>query len=201
MEDYQRAVERLDCFALVSGHDVVVRSERPATPAERAAQIGDAEALVLIRERTPIDEAAARAPPPPAADLPDGPRDAAHRPRRVHAARDRRLQRIGIAVRARRADAGADPRLDAAPRRPTPSRCAAGPGRRRSVESCTAARSGSSATGRSARSSPATATRSGCTCSPGAASGSLERAAADGHEAEPDLDALCARARTSSACS
>lgn len=56
MEDYQRAVERLACFADVSGHDVVVHSERPAGLVERAAQIGDAEALVLIRERTPIDE-------------------------------------------------------------------------------------------------------------------------------------------------
>jgi D-3-phosphoglycerate dehydrogenase len=55
MEDYQRAVERLDAFALLEGHDVVVHSERPQTLAERAAQIGDAEAVVLIRERTPID--------------------------------------------------------------------------------------------------------------------------------------------------
>ena len=55
MEDYQRAVERLDAFAAVSQHDIVVHSERPAGLAERAAQIGDAEALVLIRERTPID--------------------------------------------------------------------------------------------------------------------------------------------------
>jgi D-3-phosphoglycerate dehydrogenase len=57
MEDYQRAVERLDCFALLTGHDVVVQSERAGTPEARAAQIGDAEAVVLIRERTPIDEA------------------------------------------------------------------------------------------------------------------------------------------------
>ena len=56
MEDYQAAVERLTCFSLAAGHDVVVHSERPAGLAERAAQIGDAEALVLIRERTPIDE-------------------------------------------------------------------------------------------------------------------------------------------------
>jgi len=55
MEDYQRAVERLDCLALVTGHDVTVHSKRPATLDERAAQIGDAEALVLIRERTPVD--------------------------------------------------------------------------------------------------------------------------------------------------
>ena len=57
MEDYQLAVPRLRCFAAVTGHDVVVHSERPRTVAERAAQIGDAEALVLIRERTPIDAA------------------------------------------------------------------------------------------------------------------------------------------------
>jgi D-3-phosphoglycerate dehydrogenase len=56
MEDYQRAVERLDCVSLTAGHDLTIRSERPATLDERAAQIGDAEALVLIRERTPVDE-------------------------------------------------------------------------------------------------------------------------------------------------
>ncbi len=56
MEDYQRAVERLRCFGLVTGHDVVVHSARPDSAEERAVQIGDAEALVLIRERTPIDE-------------------------------------------------------------------------------------------------------------------------------------------------
>jgi D-3-phosphoglycerate dehydrogenase len=55
MEDYQRAVERLECFSWASEHEVVVRSERPADLAERAAQIGNAEAVVLIRERTPID--------------------------------------------------------------------------------------------------------------------------------------------------
>ena len=55
MEDYQRAVERLDALALLDGHEVVVQSSRPETAAERAAQIGDAEAIVLIRERTPID--------------------------------------------------------------------------------------------------------------------------------------------------
>ena len=55
MEDYQRAVERLACFAWASEHEVVVQSNRPADVAERAAQIGDAEVLVLIRERTPID--------------------------------------------------------------------------------------------------------------------------------------------------
>ena len=57
MEDYQRAVARLRCLAAVTRHDIVVHAERPRTVAERATQIGDAEALVLIRERTPIDAA------------------------------------------------------------------------------------------------------------------------------------------------
>jgi len=56
MEDYQRAVERLDAYALLAAHDVVVHSERVETTESRAEQIGNAEALVLIRERTPIDE-------------------------------------------------------------------------------------------------------------------------------------------------
>jgi D-3-phosphoglycerate dehydrogenase len=56
MEDYQRAVERLQCFARASDHQVIVRSVRPTDLADRAAQIGTAEALVLIRERTRIDE-------------------------------------------------------------------------------------------------------------------------------------------------
>jgi D-3-phosphoglycerate dehydrogenase len=55
MEDYQQVVERLECFGAVSGHDMVVHSLRPADLGERVAQIGSAEALVLIRERTPID--------------------------------------------------------------------------------------------------------------------------------------------------
>ena len=55
MEDYQRAVARLRCFPSVTGHDIVVHATRPTTVAERAEQIGDAEALVLIRERTPIE--------------------------------------------------------------------------------------------------------------------------------------------------
>jgi D-3-phosphoglycerate dehydrogenase / 2-oxoglutarate reductase len=56
MEDYQQAVERLDCFGLLAGHDVVVHAERADTTEARAAQIGDAQAIVLIRERTPVDE-------------------------------------------------------------------------------------------------------------------------------------------------
>jgi D-3-phosphoglycerate dehydrogenase / 2-oxoglutarate reductase len=58
MEDYQGVVERLRCFSegsARSGHEIVVRTRRPVDLAERAAQIGEAEAVVLIRERTAID--------------------------------------------------------------------------------------------------------------------------------------------------
>ena len=57
MEDYQRAVERLACFPAAGGHEITVHAERPADLEERVAQIGEAEVLVLIRERTPIDDA------------------------------------------------------------------------------------------------------------------------------------------------
>jgi D-3-phosphoglycerate dehydrogenase / 2-oxoglutarate reductase len=57
MEDYQRAVERLAAAELLAGHDLVIHEKRPETVQERASQIGDAEALVLIRERTPVDKA------------------------------------------------------------------------------------------------------------------------------------------------
>jgi len=57
MEDYQGVVERLACFGPAAAeHDLKVWSERPVDLQDRASQIGDAEALVLIRERTPIDE-------------------------------------------------------------------------------------------------------------------------------------------------
>ena len=55
MEDYQGAVERLRCFSAVSQHDITVHTRRSTDLLERARQIGNAEALVLIRERTPID--------------------------------------------------------------------------------------------------------------------------------------------------
>ena len=117
MEDYQRAVERLDAFALLHGHDVVVQSARPETVAERAAQIGDAEAIVLIRERTPIDA-------PLLALLPDlrlicqTGRGMPHIDvDGVHAPRNRRLHRLGVCLRARRAHARPDPRLDPLHRR------------------------------------------------------------------------------------
>ena len=193
MEDYQRAVERLDCFAQLSGHDVVVRS-RAADGPRRPGGADRRRRGARSHSRANADRRpAARPAPRPAVDLPDGPRHAPHRRRGVHAAGNRRLHGVGIALRACGAHPGADPRLRPAPRRRgrrASGRCLADDDR---VGAARPRRSASSATERSARSSPVTEARSGCTWSPGAARASLERARADGHEAEPDLDALFAR--------
>ena len=50
-DDYQDAVRQLDCFSKLAGHDVTVL-DGPLTEAAK-----DAEALVLIRERTSVDDA------------------------------------------------------------------------------------------------------------------------------------------------
>ncbi|KRG37721.1 3-phosphoglycerate dehydrogenase [Stenotrophomonas panacihumi] len=56
-EDYQQAVRGLDCFARLQGHDVRVLDQPLQDPDATAAALADAQALVLIRERTRIDEA------------------------------------------------------------------------------------------------------------------------------------------------
>ncbi|HUR83284.1 MAG TPA: D-2-hydroxyacid dehydrogenase family protein, partial [Thermoanaerobaculia bacterium] len=45
-DDYQDAVRQLDCFAKLAAHDVKVYSDSTIDD--------DVEALVLIRERTPV---------------------------------------------------------------------------------------------------------------------------------------------------
>ena len=173
------------------------RRRRPLGAAEtldeRAAQIGDAEALVLIRERTPIDEALL-------ALLPDL-RLICQTGRGMPHIDVEACTRRGIAVCTGSGSPYAPAELTLAlilastrlPRRRRRRASRRDAGRRRSAASCTAACSGSSATARSARSSPATGARSGCTSLAWGREGSLERARADGHEPEPDLDALCAR--------
>jgi len=56
-EDYQQAVPGLDCFARLQGHDVRVLDQPLQDPDATVAALADAEALVLIRERTRIDAA------------------------------------------------------------------------------------------------------------------------------------------------
>lgn len=55
-DDYQDAVRSLACFQKLNGHEVTILREHASTPAALAARLQGIEALVLIRERTPITE-------------------------------------------------------------------------------------------------------------------------------------------------
>jgi D-3-phosphoglycerate dehydrogenase len=55
-DDYQDAVRTLACFQKLDGHEVSVIREHVSDPAQLAARLQGIEALVLIRERTPITE-------------------------------------------------------------------------------------------------------------------------------------------------
>lgn len=62
-DDYQNAVRQLDSFAKLSGHDVTVYTDSVKDIDALAERFRDADALVLIRERTAIgDELLARLP-------------------------------------------------------------------------------------------------------------------------------------------
>lgn len=54
LDDYQDAVRKLECFSLLAGHDVKVFNNTVKGVGQLTARIGDAEVLVLIRERTAI---------------------------------------------------------------------------------------------------------------------------------------------------
>ena len=53
-DDYQDAVRHLDCFAKLAGHEVVIYNDSVKDVDALAERFRDAEALVLIRERTQI---------------------------------------------------------------------------------------------------------------------------------------------------
>ena len=55
-DDYQDAVRTLDCFQKLNGHQVSIFREHVSDHEALAACLQGAEALVLIRERTPITE-------------------------------------------------------------------------------------------------------------------------------------------------
>lgn len=55
-DDYQDAVRGLDCFAKLAGHDVTIYNDTVEDVDTLAERFQDADALVLIRERTRIDE-------------------------------------------------------------------------------------------------------------------------------------------------
>lgn len=55
-DDYQNAVPGLDCFSKLEGHSVTVFNDSVRDVEELARRFQDADALVLIRERTEITE-------------------------------------------------------------------------------------------------------------------------------------------------
>ncbi len=55
LDDYQDVVKSLDCFELLSAHDVTVLNET-LPESELVTRLADTEVLVLIRERTVITE-------------------------------------------------------------------------------------------------------------------------------------------------
>ncbi len=54
LDDYQDVVRRLDCFSKLQGHEVTVWNDHSKDVDVLAQRLKDTEALVLIRERTPI---------------------------------------------------------------------------------------------------------------------------------------------------
>ena len=55
LDDYQDAVRKLDCFALLAGHEVKVFNNTVKGAGQLGVRLADSEALVLIRERTRIN--------------------------------------------------------------------------------------------------------------------------------------------------
>src|SRR5258707_12771560 len=55
-DDYQGALRNLDCFAKLAGHQVTIYRDSVKDNETLATRFQDADALVLIRERTAISE-------------------------------------------------------------------------------------------------------------------------------------------------
>ena len=55
-DDYQDAVRNLDCFDKLTGHEVTIYNDTVKDVDTLARRFADADALVLIRERTAITE-------------------------------------------------------------------------------------------------------------------------------------------------
>lgn len=56
LDDYQHAVPQLNCFELLKDFNVKILDKTYQNPKDLAKEIQDAEILVLIRERTKIDD-------------------------------------------------------------------------------------------------------------------------------------------------
>jgi D-3-phosphoglycerate dehydrogenase / 2-oxoglutarate reductase len=59
IDDYQDVFRKLDCYARLKGHDVMVFHETEKDPVKLAERIKDAEALLLTQQRSPFPRALA----------------------------------------------------------------------------------------------------------------------------------------------
>ncbi len=59
LDDYQDVFRKLDCSARLKGHEVVVYHDSVKDPARLAERLKDAEAVILLQQRTPFPRAAA----------------------------------------------------------------------------------------------------------------------------------------------
>ena len=57
LDDFQDCVKTLDFFARMAAHEVMVLTRHVSDPQELADLLAGVQALVLIRERTYVDEA------------------------------------------------------------------------------------------------------------------------------------------------
>src|SRR4051812_42326837 len=57
LDDYQDAVQHLDCFQLLQGHEVRIFNSSARGIGQLAVRLAEFEALVLIRERTTLTRA------------------------------------------------------------------------------------------------------------------------------------------------
>ena len=57
LDDYADVVRHLDCFKTLRGHQVTILNEHVSDLDVLAERVQDAEALVLLRERTPVGDA------------------------------------------------------------------------------------------------------------------------------------------------
>jgi D-3-phosphoglycerate dehydrogenase len=57
LDDYQNVVRTLDCFSRLQGHEVTIWNDAVADVDMLAERLAAAEVLVLLRERTKVDEA------------------------------------------------------------------------------------------------------------------------------------------------
>jgi D-3-phosphoglycerate dehydrogenase / 2-oxoglutarate reductase len=56
LDDYQDVVRSLDCLAKLEGHDVTIWNDHVTDVDVLARRLAEAEAIVLMRERTPVNE-------------------------------------------------------------------------------------------------------------------------------------------------